>query len=190
MHLSGFSTGSFKVIKKEPKTLILRHGNVLGLIQLGTGLGFSCVWYYLLLEKPGSLRSAVEVAIEKVDSGVQWWVLMIAPLIAIGGVAFKFSETLLSARKIDFDGISRTVRYGRESVDFSRVAKVQLRRILGGESGDEYLLSLVLSDERVLRLVSHSDKDRIMTTGADIADLLGSQVEYAGGWGSGRSGTV
>ena len=180
MNLSGFSTGDFQIIKPEPQILVLRHSIARGVLWLGGTIGFLAVCLYLFLDKPGSLASAVEVGTGKLQNGISSWIVLFSLIAIVGASSLQLTRVFMKANRVEFNGMSRSIKYGGEDISFDNVANLQLRKILGGEMPDEHLISLVLHDERKLGLVSHLDRDRILSAAADIADLVRTEIKTVG----------
>ena len=180
MNLSGFSTGNFEVVRSEPEKLILRHSRIRGVLGGAFVILFVCVWYWLALDKPGTVESAIQVATERIHGGVASWLFLLIPFLVLGSSLGYLSRIVLLANRIELDAQSKTIRYGRKKIPFRDVATVQLRRIYASRLPDEHLVSLVLKDKSKLRVVSHANRDRVVAAADDIAELLDVQVERTG----------
>ncbi len=181
MNLSGFSTGNFEVVRSDPKKLIVRHSRVRALVGGAFVSLFVGVWYWFALSKPDSIESAMQAANAKLHGGAGSWLFLFIPLLLLGSSFVHLGRVALLANRIEHDAQTRTIRYGRKELPFREVATVQLRLIHGAESPDEHLVSLVLNDKSKLRVVSHTDRDRIVAAADDIAEMLDAPVEKVGG---------
>jgi hypothetical protein len=135
-------------------------------------VGFLGLWYWLLLEKPVSLEAAVDSTRRLPDRGLWVCLIGLVPLAAIPGL-LRLARTVIRGSVYRCDGHSRTITLNGEVIArFDEVEHVQVRMINRAKAPNEYLLSLLLQNDRKVQLGQARDHDEALSVADSVADTL------------------
>ena len=113
---------------------------------------------------------------DRVDGGILDWIFLLSPLLFLGSLVASLRIGIFG-RRFAFDGATHTImRNGRPVAPFSDVTEIRLRTLHSRRTADEYLLSLKLKNGESIRIVSHSNRAKIIAAADDIASVVGVSV--------------
>lgn len=160
-----------KVLHPRPGQLLLVHSRAAAGGQLAFMALFFVAWYSLILGfgEPGGA-----------SSGPFMLLFWIAPLFSVPEF-IRLIRIVKVGERFTFTRESGTIaRNGAPWARFSDVARIQIRRISGSESADEYRLSIVLKSDEKLRIDQASNENKIKDIAEEIADVTGVEITRKG----------
>ena len=163
--------GIFNILRPNTNTLILQKSRKYTLLKL-TWLSICLSAWYVILFQTVNFNEGI--------SGHNSYKLIpfIFPLVIFSPDISSFIKNIFYPRKIVFDSELKIVRDGnRKKIQFDEVELVQIKFDRDLESGDKYILSLVLKNKKKLRIDKTGIYAEIIIIADEIAQKIGVEIE-------------
>jgi hypothetical protein len=164
------------VKERNHNKLLLQRSRLKELGGLSLLLIFFSFWYYAILQKEISENNFIEAIIAKVSNEPMLLLFLGFPLLVSKQVMIAI-KTIYSGDFYLFDRLQGNIQQnGKFLLNFSAVQNVQIRLISGGDSSDEYKLSLLLISGNKHFIENSNDESGIKDIAEHIADILNVSV--------------
>jgi len=171
MYLEGVLT-TLAVKERNHNKLLLQRSRLKEAGGLSILLIFFIFWYYGILRKEISDNNFIEAIINTVSNEPMLLLFLGAPLLASKQIIVAV-KTIYSGDLYLFDRSQGEIQQnGKHLLNFSAVQNVQIRFISGGDSSDEYKLSLLLISGSKHFIETSNDESAIKDIAEHIADIL------------------
>jgi len=161
----------FKIIRPGADVVVVSERPLQALIGLGIWLGVVVIFYAVVLGA-GARGGIAPPAGESRN----WhdWLLLLFPLFLLPYL-FNCLRAIFGAGDLIFDGASRTVsRRRRLLAAFADIRELRLRTV--NATCEEFCLSAVLADGRIVSLLERSRSAGVDALAEEIAALIGVKV--------------
>jgi hypothetical protein len=133
-------------------------------------------WYYGLLRKEMAENNFIDAVVLTVSNEPMLLLFLGAPLLASNQI-FSGIKTIISGENYTFDRLQSTIlKNGVKILQFSSVQAIQIRMLSGGDSSDEYRLSLLLISGDKQFIETSNSESGIKKMADHIADVLNVSV--------------
>lgn len=157
-----------KVSRPATGLLVISQGRAQAFVRLAVWIGVVIVFYLVLLGD--AILSPEPVTNSHADAWHER-VLLLFPLFLLPYL-FSLVRTLRRADELTLDGCEKIVSRGRRTLAaFSDVRSLELRTVHG--TCEEFRLSAILSDGRIIGLVETEASAAIEALAQEISELLG-----------------
>lgn len=161
----------FKLIRPGPGVLVVSEKPLPALVRLGIWLSLVGIFYAVLLG--GGAKGGIAPAAAN-GRDLHDWLLLLFPLFLLPYL-FNCLRAIFGAGDLIFDGASRTVsRRRRLLAAFADIRELRLRTV--NATCEEFCLSAVLADGRIVSLLERSRSAGVDALAEEIAALIGVKV--------------
>jgi hypothetical protein len=167
---------SLKIAKSSSTRLVLDRSRLGSWIMGSFTVGFTLVWYYIILKDYLPEHSVLESIRLKVEADKTSLLFLFAGVFLFKEIYTSFRNALYGERFELFKNDGTVFRNGKPYFRFTEVSKIQIREFSDSEGDITYRLSIILNDGSKKFIESSSSQNKIHAIADDLADILDVKI--------------